>query len=123
MTDWPPQSSFATGLAGRCPRCGKGDLFRSFLTVRDCCAVCGLDLRGHDAGDGPAVFVILGLGALIVPLVLWVEFSYEPPLWLHAVIWIPVILVATLVPLRWIKGVLVAQQYKHRSTTGDSDPT
>jgi uncharacterized protein (DUF983 family) len=123
VTDWPPQSSLATGLAGKCPRCGKGDLFRHFLTVREACPVCGLDLRGHDAGDGPAVFVILGLGALIVPLVLWVEFTYEPPMWVHAVIWIPVILVATLVPLRLIKGVLVAQQYAHRSTAGDDDTT
>jgi uncharacterized protein (DUF983 family) len=122
MTRYAPQSSLAAGLAGKCPRCGKGDLFRAFLTVRDTCEVCGLDLRGHDAGDGPAVFVILGLGALVVPLVLWVEFAYEPPLWLHAVIWIPVIVAATLVPLRLIKGVLVAQQYKHRSTTGDSNP-
>ncbi len=118
MTRYPPQSSLGAGLAGKCPRCGKGDLFRAFLTVRDTCPACGLDLRGHDAGDGPAVFVILGLGALVVPLVLWVEFAYEPPLWLHAVIWIPVILAATLVPLRLIKGVLVAQQYKHRSTAG-----
>jgi uncharacterized protein (DUF983 family) len=123
MTDWPPQSSLATGLAGKCPRCGKGDLFRNFLTVREACPVCSLDLRGHDAGDGPAVFVILGLGALIVPLVLWVEFTYEPPMWVHAVIWIPVILVATLVPLRLIKGILVAQQYAHRSTAGDDDDT
>ncbi len=123
MTHSPPLSPFAAGLAGKCPRCGKGELFRAFLTVRDACPACGLDLRGHDAGDGPAVFVILGLGALIVPLVLWLEFSYEPPLWLHAVIWIPVILVATLVPLRLIKGVLVAQQYRHRSTAGDGDTT
>jgi uncharacterized protein (DUF983 family) len=98
-------------------------LFKAFLTVRESCPACGLDLRGHDAGDGPAVFVILGLGALIVPLALWMEFAWEPPLWLHAVIWIPVILVATLVPLRLIKGVLVAQQFRHRSTSGDSDTT
>jgi uncharacterized protein (DUF983 family) len=122
LNRYPPQSSLAAGLAGKCPRCGKGDLFRAFLTVRDTCPACGLDLRGHDAGDGPAVFVILGLGALVVPLVLWVEFAYEPPLWLHALIWIPVILAATLVPLRLIKGVLVAQQYKHRSTAGGGNP-
>jgi uncharacterized protein (DUF983 family) len=123
MTDWPTLSPLATGLAGKCPRCGKGDLFRAFLTVRDACPVCHLDLRGHDAGDGPAVFVILGLGALIVPLALWLEFTRQPPLWVHAVIWIPVILVATLVPLRLIKGLLVAQQYRHRSTSGGGWPT
>ncbi|HJQ58443.1 MAG TPA: DUF983 domain-containing protein [Vineibacter sp.] len=123
MTHYPPQSPLATGLAGKCPRCGQGALFRAFLTVRDCCPVCGLDLRGHDAGDGPAVFVILGLGAMIVPLVLWLEFAYEPPMWLHALIWIPVIVLATMLPLRLIKGLLVAQQFKHRSTAGEGGTT
>ncbi|QQS14083.1 MAG: DUF983 domain-containing protein [Rhodospirillales bacterium] len=121
MTHWPHLSPFATGLAGRCPRCGRGALFTALLTVRERCAECGLDLRGHDAGDGPAVFVILGLGALLVPLVLWMEFRFDPPWWLHVVVWGPVTLAMTILPLRLIKGILVAQQYRHRSTAGGED--
>ena len=74
-------SPFRAGLACRCPRCGRGRLFRGLLTIVDRCPVCDLDLRGNDAGDGPAVFVILGLGAIIMILVFWVEFRYEPPWW------------------------------------------
>jgi len=121
--DWPPQSPLSTGLAGRCPRCGKGRLFDGLLKVREACPECGLDLRGHDAGDGPAVFVILGLGAVMMGLVLWVEFRFEPPVWVHLVLWLPLVVVLTIVPLRLIKGVLVAQQYHHRSTAGDEGST
>lgn len=122
-SDWPPQSSLSTGLAGRCPRCGRGALFEGLLKIRQACAECGLDLRGHDAGDGPAVFVILGLGAVMMGLVLWVEFRFEPPVWVHLVLWLPLVVVLTIVPLRLIKGVLVAQQYRHRSTAGEDGPT
>jgi len=110
----PPRSPFATGLAARCPRCGEGPLFEGFLTVRPRCAACGLDLGEHDSGDGPAVFVILILGAVVVALALWVEVRFAPPLWLHAVIWLPFTLVAALALLRPLKGLMVALHYKHR---------
>jgi uncharacterized protein (DUF983 family) len=122
-SDWPPLSSLSTGLAGRCPRCGRGKLFDGMLKVRGACGECELDLRGHDSGDGPAVFVILGLGALMMGLVLWVEFRFEPPVWVHLVLWIPLVIALTIVPLRLIKGVLVAQQYRHRSTAGEDGST
>lgn len=123
QSDWPPLPPISTGLAGRCPRCGKGKLFDGPLKVCDACAECGLDLRGHDAGDGPAVFVILGLGAVMMALVLWVEFRFEPPVWVHLVLWLPLVIALTIVPLRLIKGVMVALQYRHRSTAGEDDPT
>ena len=85
--------------------------------VGETCAVCGLDLRGHDSGDGPAVFIIFILGFLVVPMALWVEMAYMPPLWLHAVMWGPVIIGLTLVLLRPLKGIMVALQYRHRSTS------
>lgn len=122
-SDWPPLSPISTGFAGRCPRCGKGRLFDGPLKVRMRCDECGLDLRGHDAGDGPAVFVILILGAVMMGLVLWVEFRFEPPVWVHLVLWLPLVVVLTIVPLRLIKGVMVALQYRHRSTAGEDDPT
>ena len=114
---WPPLSSWQTGLAGRCPRCGRGRLFAGFLTVVPRCAHCQLDLRAHDSGDGPAVLVIFLLGLLVVPLAVWTEFRFEPPIWVHALIWIPAILGATVGLLRLGKGILIAQQYKHRSTS------
>src|SRR5205823_12798031 len=68
MAEWPRQSPVDIALRGVCPRCGHGRLFRGLLTVVDRCVECGLDLRGNDAGDGPAVFVILGLGAIVMML-------------------------------------------------------
>jgi len=122
-SDWPPLSPFSTGLVGRCPRCGKGRLFDGLLKIRDACADCGLDLRGHDAGDGPAVFVILGLGAVMMGLVLWVEFRFAPPVGVHLALWTPLVIALTILPLRLIKGVLVAQQHRQRSTAGEDGPT
>ena len=104
-------------VACKCPRCGGGKLFSGYLIVRETCEVCGLDLRGHDSGDGPAIFIIFILGFLVVPMALWVEMTYMPPLWLHAVVWGPVILGVTLVLLRPLKGIMVALQYRHRSTS------
>jgi uncharacterized protein (DUF983 family) len=78
------------------------------------CEVCDLDLSAQDAGDGPAVFVILILGAIVVALAILVEAKLAPPLWVHAVIWPPVILAGALAMLRVFKAGLIALQYRHR---------
>jgi uncharacterized protein (DUF983 family) len=116
---YPPLSPVLTGLACRCPRCGRGRLFSGYLQVAERCDSCGLDLHNHDSGDGPAVFVIFALGIIVVPVALWVESAFEPPLWLHAVLWSVVILAGALALLRLFKGVLVALHYKHRGTAHD----
>jgi uncharacterized protein (DUF983 family) len=107
-----------TGLRGRCPRCGNGKLFQGFLTLRPSCSQCGLDFNFADAGDGPAVFVILIGGAIVVFAALITEVVYQPPYWLHAVLWLPLILIVTLAPLRPIKGLLIALQYHHKAAEG-----
>jgi uncharacterized protein (DUF983 family) len=116
--------SFAimTGLAGRCPRCGKGKLFRGFLQLRSGCEACGLDYAFADPGDGPAVFAILIGGFIVVAAALIVEFAYQPPFWQHAVLWAPLILIVTLGPLRLLKGVLIALQYHHKAAEGRLHP-
>jgi uncharacterized protein (DUF983 family) len=119
--DYPQLSPFATGLRCRCPRCGQGRLYSGFLNVADRCGACGLDLRKHDSGDGPAVLLIFFLGAVVVALAIWVEIAYEPPMWVHAAIWPAVILIATLVLLRPLKAAMVALEYKHKIGVGDSE--
>jgi uncharacterized protein (DUF983 family) len=109
------------GLRGRCPRCGEGKLFQGFLNLRGKCDSCGLDYGFADAGDGPAVFVILLAGGLVVFAALMTEIVYQPPFWLHAVLWGPLILIVTLLPLRWIKGLLIALQYHHKAAPGRID--
>ena len=108
----------AVGLAGRCPQCGKGKLFHGFLALRERCEVCGLDYSFADAGDGPAVFVILIAGFIVVGAALIVEFLYQPPFWVHALLWGPLILITTLGPLRPLKGLLIALQFHHKAEEG-----
>jgi uncharacterized protein (DUF983 family) len=114
-------SAFALGLAGRCPRCGAGRLFSGFLTVRPNCDACKLDYAFADAGDGPAVFVILLAGFIVAGLALVVEFAYQPPFWLHALLWGPLAVVVTLGPLRPLKGLLIALQYHFQAAEGRPD--
>jgi uncharacterized protein (DUF983 family) len=106
------------GLRGRCPRCGEGRLFDGFLGLRARCEHCGLDFGFADSGDGPAVFVILIGGFIVVFAAMLTEILYRPPYWVHAALWLPLILLVTLVPLRPIKGLLVALQYHHKAAEG-----
>ena len=97
-------------------------MFQGFIKVADRCTVCDLDLGRHDSGDGPVAFIILIVGFVVVGLALWVEASYRPPYWLHAVLWLPLILVGTLGLMRPLKGILVALHHHHRREEFD-DPT
>jgi uncharacterized protein (DUF983 family) len=120
MTDpvSPGPLPIGRGLRGRCPRCGEGRLFQGFLDLRPRCEHCGLDYGFADAGDGPAVFVILIGGFIVVFAAMITEILYQPPYWVHAVLWLPLILIVTVAPLRPIKGLLIALQYHHKAQEG-----
>jgi uncharacterized protein (DUF983 family) len=114
----PPDSGAAplarAGLLGRCPRCGRGPLFSGLLTIRETCPACGLDLRQHDAGDGPAVAGIFLVGAIAVVAALMVDVRFRPPLWLHALLWPAIVLPLSVFVMRVAKATLCALQYRHR---------
>lgn len=121
MTDYPPTTTLQSamrGLACRCPRCGRGKMFAGFLTLAPRCDVCGLDYAFIDTGDGPAIFIIMLAGAIVVACALIVEVKYQPPFWLHAVLWLPLILATTLLPLRSMKALLIALQFHHKAAPG-----
>ena len=105
-------------LYGRCPRCGKGKLFDGYLKIAPRCAACGLDYAVFDAGDGPAVFVVLIVGAIVCAAALYVEFTFSPPYWVHAVLWIPAIAVLTVAFLRLAKSLLLVLQYRNKAGEG-----
>jgi uncharacterized protein (DUF983 family) len=107
--------SVLAGLSCRCPRCGKGRLFQGFLALRPRCEACGLDYAFVDSGDGPAVFIMFLAGFVVVGAALVTEFKYQPPLWVHALLWLPLILIVTLAPLRPMKGLMIALQYHHKA--------
>lgn len=118
----PNVSPIRAGFARRCPRCGKGRLFKAYLKVADRCSVCGLDLSGYENADGPAVFIILLLGFLVVGLALVVEVAYMPPYWVHGLLWIPFILGGVYLMLPPLKGWIIAANYKYRPEQRDDLP-
>lgn len=106
------------GLACKCPRCGEGKLYSGFLSLRPNCESCGLDYAFIDAGDGPAIFIIMIAGFIVVGAALFVEMKYQPPFWVHAALWGPLILATTLLPLRSMKALLIDLQYFHKAAEG-----
>lgn len=116
-----PVDPFKAGLACRCPRCGEGKLYAGMLKIAPRCVNCGLDNSFADSGDGPAVFVIMLGGFLILGAALWMEMNLHPPLWLHVLIWIPATFGLTIWLLRVTKAILFALQFKNDAKPGEID--
>jgi uncharacterized protein (DUF983 family) len=115
---FPPVDPVKAGLKGCCPRCGQGRLFDGMLSTGRRCANCGLDYSFADSGDGPAVFVILIVGFIIIGMVLWLEVNYSPPIWVHILLFAPLTIALSLAALRWCKGILIALQYRNNAREG-----
>ena len=111
-------STLAAGIAGRCPACHRGRLYRGYLALAPKCDECGLNYAFADSGDGPAVFVILVTGFVVTGLALITEILYAPPYWLHALLWGSLAILLPLALLRSFKGVLIALQFKHKAEEG-----
>jgi uncharacterized protein (DUF983 family) len=107
------QTPFMRGLRGRCPKCGEGKLFRAFLKVSDHCPACGEAFHHHRADDFPAYLVIVIVGHVVVAATLAVEVAFSPPLWVHAVIWLPITTALALALIQPVKGAVVAFQWQH----------
>ena len=93
-------------------------MFDGYIALKKQCPACGLDYGMFDAGDGPMVFGILIVGAIVAGLALWVEFTFSPPYWVHAVLWAPLIVILCLGFLRLSKSTLLVLQYKHKAGEG-----
>lgn len=115
---YPDISPLKTGLAGTCPRCGRGRLFSGYLTVAKSCSSCGLSFSFADGGDGAAWFVMLFVCVVGVGSILGVEVAYAPSFWVHALIAIPVLIILPILLLRPVKGILLCQQWKTGAQEG-----
>jgi len=133
MTGTAPDAKGQPGITqaalfALCPRCGAKGLFASLTLFAPKCQKCGLDYQSFNVGDGPAAFLTMIIGALVVGLALGVELAFEPPLWVHLVLWAPLILGATLWGLRLSKAALLAVEFKRKAVEAggkdvESDPS
>ncbi len=122
-------TAIGRGALHHCPACGKGSLYRAYLKVADVCPACGEELFHHRADDAPPYLTILVMGHLILAAVVGIDLAYGWPLWLHALVWLPVTVVACLAFLPSAKGALIGLQWALRmhgfgtpDATDDSPP-
>lgn len=105
-------------MRGLCPRCGARTLFAGWISFADRCPACELNFAAFNVGDGPAAFLTLILGAVIVALAITLELAVHPPWWLHLLIWSPVAYAGVIGSLRLAKGALLASEYRNRAAEG-----
>ncbi|MDN3645834.1 DUF983 domain-containing protein [Pontixanthobacter aestiaquae] len=103
----------AAALFGLCPKCAERTLFDGIATFAPKCTSCELDYSKFNVGDGPAGFLTLIIGALIVGLALWLEVSVTPPFWIHAMLWVPLTVAAVFFGLRAAKAALLYAEYNN----------
>ncbi|PKB25976.1 uncharacterized protein (DUF983 family) [Novosphingobium kunmingense] len=107
-------------LFGLCPDCGARTLMQGLASFAPRCRVCGLDFSRYNVGDGPAAFLTTVIGALVVVLAMVVEFSFEPPWWVHLVLWTPLIVLATILGLRVSKAALLIAEHRRQAREATS---
>jgi uncharacterized protein (DUF983 family) len=111
----PTWRAIANGLRCRCPRCGKGRLFRAYLKIADQCTVCGLDYSRHRADDLPAYVAITIVGhILVVGLMHFQMGDVEIAPWVYLAWLVPLAIILPLLILPSIKGAIVAIQWAKR---------
>ncbi|MFZ5718904.1 MAG: DUF983 domain-containing protein [Pseudomonadota bacterium] len=108
-------------MAGRCPNCGEGHLFDGYLKVAPACEACGYDFSKADSGDGPAVFVILIAGFVVAFGAVFTEFTVHPPIWVHLILWLPGVLILSLLLMRPLKGAMLAAQFMNKASEARHD--
>lgn len=110
----PLQPAVLRGLRGRCPACGEGRLFASFLKAAPACGHCGQRLDLHQADDFPAYIVILALGHILVPLMIEVNAALSIPLGWQAALWPALAVLLAAAMIQPVKGAVIAFQWSRR---------
>ena len=118
ITHFDSPSSLQAGLQCRCPRCGEGKLFAGFLRLAKRCDRCDLDFSFADPADGPAFFVMTGVGIVVIAIWGWTVIAWSPPLWVQFATVFPALMVGCLGTLRPVKAWLVAEQFIHKASEG-----
>lgn len=118
MSETPEPSRVRAALLGQCPRCGARTLFGGWVSFAARCRACGLDFSAYNVGDGPAAFLTLIVGAVVIILMVWVQLTAAPPWWVHVLLWIPLATAGTVFGLRVGKAALLQSEYRNRAGEG-----
>ncbi|WP_427965775.1 DUF983 domain-containing protein [Altererythrobacter sp.] len=120
MSDTHKPELARAAIFGLCPDCGSRTLFSGWVKFADRCRVCGLDISRFNVGDGPAAFLTLIIGALVIGLAIWLDVAVRPPFWVHALIWIPFTVVAVIWGLRVSKAALLVAEHRNKAKEAGS---
>lgn len=118
----PEPPLIATIVATRCPRCSNASLFAGWVRFAEQCRACKLDFTQFNVGDGPAAFLILIVGGVIVALALTLQLSLEPPFWVHVLLWVPLTTLLVIYCLRLSKAALLILEYRNQAREGRIAP-
>jgi len=118
MSDWQAPDTTLASLRGLCPRCGAPTLFDGLVGFASECKKCGLDYSPFNVGDGPAAFLIMIVGAIIMIGMVTVELAWSPPIWVHVLLWLPLTIVLVVGLLRVAKGALLILEYRNKAHEG-----
>ena len=118
MSDWQAPDTTPASLKGVCPRCGAPGLFRSAVSFADGCGRCKLDFTQFNVGDGPAAFLVFVVGGILTVGLVLVELSFSPPIWVHLLLWLPLLVILTVGLLRLAKGAMLVLEYRNRAHEG-----
>lgn len=102
-----PVQAVLRGLRGRCPACGEGRVLQGYLTATPACRSCGEGYAHLQADDMPPWLTILIVGHIVVPLLLIVEQTWQPDMWLQMAAWPAVTLALMLLVLPRSKGAVL----------------
>ena len=108
-------------LFGLCPNCGQKTLFSSVTAFAGKCRACGLDYSQYNVGDGPAAFLTLIVGGLVLALALIIELNYHPPIWVHVILWFPLTIASVIGSLRMSKAILLILEHRNQAREGSID--
>jgi uncharacterized protein (DUF983 family) len=103
-------------LFGLCPRCGERTLFAGPIKFADRCGACDLEFSRFNVGDGPAAFLTMIVGAIVVVLALTLQLSVEPPWWVHVILWVPLTTLGVIGGLRLAKAALLWSEYRQKAS-------
>ena len=122
MDELTRPSLLRAAVFGLCPHCGAQSLFSGVITFSSVCPKCRLSFEAFNVGDGAAAFLIFFIAAFVFAGVIFVQLSYDPPWWVHIVLWVPVTLALTIGLLRVSKAALLAAEFRNAAREGKIVP-